>query len=76
MGAYPTIDYFKLAKEFDFVALDCYPFWHVLENQAENAALAYTLTRSLKKTTFPADGKRSVGSSVDEPVYAKTSGNA
>lgn len=52
MGAFRTIDYFKLAKEFDFVSLDCYPFWNVDDGAGKMASFNHSLTRSLKKQSF------------------------
>lgn len=55
MGTYKPLNYFKWAKELDFVSLDSYPMWHCLPEDSEMGMLAsmnYNLTRSLKKQPF------------------------
>ncbi len=55
MGAFPTLDYFKWAKELDVVSLDNYPCWHMQESDVDMAIASsfnHTLTRSLKKQPY------------------------
>jgi beta-galactosidase len=55
MGTFDPLDYFKWAGELDFVSVDCYPQWHIQEDDtkmAQWASLYYALTRSLKRMPF------------------------
>lgn len=55
MGTFDPLDYFKWARELDFVSVDCYPMWHSQEDDtgiAQGASLYYALTRSLKRMPF------------------------
>ena len=52
MGFFKPMDYFKWARELDYVAYDSYPSWHTEETElgvAAHSAACYDLTRGLKK---------------------------
>jgi len=49
MGFFPELNYYKLAKEYDFVSWDNYP--QKLENRF-SSALAHDIMRGLKKKNF------------------------
>lgn len=55
MGTFKPLDYFKWAKELDFVSFDNYPEWHGTKEEEKvgiQTAFFHTLTRSLKKAPF------------------------
>jgi beta-galactosidase len=51
MGLYKELDYFKLAKDLDFVSFDYYPRWSSKVDYAASA-MAHDLMRSLKKKPY------------------------
>ena len=55
MGAFKPLNYFKWAKEVDFVSWDNYPSWHMRADVIQEGVLTAfypTLTRSFKKAPF------------------------
>ena len=55
MGAFKPLNYFKWAKEVDFVSWDNYPSWHMRADVIQEGVLTafyHTLTRSFKKAPF------------------------
>ena len=63
MGAFEPLDYFKWARELDFVSIDSYPDWHSVPAEdgsglpddsvpAAETAFNYALTRSLKREPY------------------------
>jgi len=51
MGLYRELDYFKLARDLDFVSFDYYPRWSSRVDYAASA-MAHDLMRSLKKKPY------------------------
>lgn len=55
MGPFDPLNYFRWAKELDFVSEDSYPFWHTQKDPLDPAVMAafrYSLIRSLKRQPF------------------------
>jgi beta-galactosidase len=52
MGLFPSLDYYEMAEDLDFVAWDNYPIWSDKPNIPYDASLAADLMRGLKQKNF------------------------
>jgi len=52
MGLFPSLDYYDMAEDLDFVTWDNYPIWSDKPNIPYDASLAADLMRGLKQKNF------------------------